>query len=205
MQTDVKFIFQEVGRSMSEFLRLNKGVITLTLLLTASTSAIADKANPIGDWWSVFSTGTGKNNIVFVADLTSMTPRSQAANGFQSVNVNQVFADPAKPLADVYSVEVQCSKHRARFLKGTSIERTSNARRDLKVSNEWHTLDDKALLYTFAFVCNPQDRVFNGMLSLGKFDQMKMLGMITELQAPPKSPMEELEQMLDNPPPAKSR
>ncbi|WP_350022929.1 MULTISPECIES: hypothetical protein [Pseudomonas] len=190
---------------MPEFLKLNKYVIPITLLLAASTSAIADKANPIGDWWRVYSIGTGKNNIVFVADLTSMTPRSQAAGGLQSVDVNQVFADPSKPLADVYSVEVQCSKHRARFLKGTSIERTSYARRDLKVSNEWHTLDDKALLYTFAFVCNPQDRVFNGMLSLGKFDQMKMLGIITEVQAPPKSPMEELDEMLNNKNPEKSR
>ena len=43
------------------------------------------------------------------------------------------------------------------------------------------------------------------MLSLGKFDQMKMLGIITEVQAPPKSPMEELDEMLNNKNPEKSR
>lgn len=189
---------------MSFFLRF-KNYAILTTLLTASASAIADNASPIGDWWRVLSIGTGKNNIVFVADLNSMTPGSKTAGGFQSVEVNQIFADSSKPLADVYTVEVQCSKQRARFLKGTSIDRTNNARRDLKVSNKWLTLDyDKAILNTFAFVCNPQDRKFNGFISLGKFSQMKMLDIITDLQAPPKSPMDELDYILGNQKPAKS-
>lgn len=127
------------------------------------------------------------------------------AGGFQSVEINQIFADSSKPLADIYTVEVQCSKHRARFLKGTSIDRADKVSRDLKVSNKWQTLDyDKALLNTFAFVCNPQDREFSGMISFGKFDRLKMLGVITDLQAPPKSPMDELDQMLGNKKPVRT-
>ena len=182
---------------MSGIFRLGGVLIVLASLLTGFNSVLADSKDPVGDWWLVYSVGTGKNNIVFVADLTSMTPPVKKG-GTQFVEVSQIFADRSKPLVDVYTVEVQCAKHRARFVKGTSTDRASNVRRDLEVSNEWLTLDDNALLYTFGFVCNPRDRVFNGMLSLGKFTHKKLLETIAELQAPPKTPMQELEQMLGN-------
>lgn len=59
------------GKCMSGIFRLGGVLIVLASLLTGFNSALADSKDPVGDWWLVYSVGTGKNNIVFVADLTS--------------------------------------------------------------------------------------------------------------------------------------
>lgn len=57
---------------MATLFKINKPLIVLVSLLAAATSALADKTDPIGNLWLIYGVGTGKNNIVFVADLPSM-------------------------------------------------------------------------------------------------------------------------------------
>lgn len=169
----------------------------LLLAAWACTSAMADNTDNVGNWWIVYHQGVMQKNVVYVADQMSVKTSSKDKS-IQTVEVSQVHAGTSAPRADIYIVEVQCSKHRARFVDGTSQELPSNKRRPLEVSGEWQTLDDRALLYTFGFVCNPRDRSINGMTELGKLTRTKVLAIIVENYSPPKSPMEELDQLLGN-------
>ncbi|AZE55148.1 hypothetical protein C4K03_2993 [Pseudomonas synxantha] len=189
---------------MSSILGINNRLLLLALLLPVSTWVFANESEVVGNWWIVHSDDAGPKNIMYIADGTTVMP-SKKTSGAQLVEVTKVYAEKSKPLSDDLNIEVQCAKHRVRFLNGTSVERQGNKRHELKVSGQWQNMMDLVdsgkdmwLLKSFAFVCQPANRKVNGMIPLGNARRAQALKSITEIQAPPKSVMEELDEMLGN-------
>ena len=58
--------------------RLGDVLIVLASLLTGLRSALAESKGPVGNWWRVYSVGTGKNNSVFAAARECLAMRFMA-------------------------------------------------------------------------------------------------------------------------------
>lgn len=172
------------------------------LALTCSTPALAAPAS--GDYWIIYGKGERLHNEVYVADAAGIL---QKPGGVQSAQVMQLFEDPAFPTLAAYEVQVKCKQRQIRLDSARAIRRFDGAVRDVKTNaKDWATPKDYWLQRTFAFVCAPDNRARNQMLSIGKMPAAKMVATIQAMfiqligvQANSQA-VQELDDMLANTP-----
>ncbi|QSL88544.1 hypothetical protein [Pseudomonas atacamensis] len=181
---------------MTSFFKLKKLIFLSAALLAASSSAMAEEPDPIGDWWIIYGNGVPQKNIMYVADATSVVP-SQKTKGATMVAVTLVYEEPGKPMIDVYNLEAQCSTGKVRFINGQSIERLAYTMRHLKVANQWQTPKEFWVQQALKFACAPGSRAKNDMAAVGKMEYLQMIEMLQQMFFK-LAPIQQKSQMMDN-------
>ncbi|CRM83815.1 MULTISPECIES: hypothetical protein [Pseudomonas] len=166
----------------------------LTALLASATWALADEQEPVGDWWIIYGNGRAHQNVMYVADRTSVV-RSNHTKGAQLVAVTLVYEDPGKPMIDVYNIEVQCPTRKVRFLNGQSVAQFSYTLKHLKVSKTWQTPKEFWRDRTLAFVCEPGKS--KDTIAMGKMTHLQMI-QTTKAMFQQLGPTQEKSQMIDD-------
>ncbi|MGF0239328.1 hypothetical protein ACQR3P_14775 [Rhodococcus sp. IEGM1300] len=177
---------------MSSLFKFNNFFAALAVV-TASTSALAEEPNPIGDWWIIYGNGIAHKNIMYVADRTSVLP-SPKTKGAQLVAVTLVYEEPGKPMIDAYNLEVQCPTRKVRFLNGQSVERIGYTLRHLKVNDKWQEPKELWVQRSFEFVCKPGNK---DSVAMGKMDYMQMIN-VSQQMFFKLAPVQENSKMMDD-------
>ena len=180
---------------MPSFFKFNKYFALLATLLAVSTSVRAE-GNLVGDWWIIYGTGVASQNVMYVADLTSVVP-SNKTKGAKVAAVTIVYEYMNKPVIDVYNMEVKCAERKMRFLDGQSVKRFDYSLRHLTVSTQWQDVKEPWVQRTFAFVCAPGNRNNNDMLAMGKMEYMQMI-QTAQAMFEKMGPSQKRNQMIDD-------
>ena len=170
------------------------------LVMACSTSAMAEQAS--GDYWIIYGKGERLHNEVYVADAAGIMKKPGSV---QSVQVMQLFEDPAFPTLAAYEVQVKCKQRQIRLDSARAIRRFDGAVKDVKTNiHGWVAPKDYWLQRTFAFVCAPDNRTRNQMLPIGKMPATRMVATIQAMfiqligvQAN-RQAVQELDDMLDS-------
>lgn len=169
--------------------------LALPVALLASTPlAFADEQTPVGDWSIIYGSGRAHQNVMYVADRTSVVP-SKKTKGATLVAVTLVYEEPGKPMIDVYNLEVQCPTRKLRFLNGQSVAPFSYTLTHLKVSTTWQTPKEFWLDRTLAFVCEPGKS--KDTIAMGKMTHLQMI-QTTKAMFEQLGPTQEKSQMIDD-------
>ncbi|MBM9488328.1 hypothetical protein JBE38_20555 [Pseudomonas sp. ICBG1301] len=163
-------------------------------LLACPPLAFAAEQTPVGDWSIIYGSGRAHQNVMYVADRTSVVA-SNHTKGAQLVAVTLVYEAPGKPMIDAYNLEVQCSTRKLRFLNGQSVAPFSYTLTHLKVSNTWQTPKEFWLDRTLAFVCEPGKS--KDTIAMGKMTHLQMI-QTTKAMLEQLGPTQEKSQMIDD-------
>lgn len=145
-------------------------------IVSMTCGGMAMAAQAPGDYWIIYGKGERLHNEVYVADSAGIL---QKPGGVQSAQIMQLFEDPAYPTLVAYEVQVKCKQRQIRLDSARAIRRFDGAVKDVKTNaRDWVAPKDYWLQRTFAFVCAPDNRARNQMLSIGKMPATQMVATV---------------------------